>query len=648
MNRVSSLVLVSLLGASTVRAGDVPDWLQQAARAELPAYEAGVPAVVIYDRGRIVVDANGRRVQTLAFALKILSREGRRRAEARAVYTPDTAKVRDLNAWIVRPSGDSTHLGKSAVVDVAVSGNDVYNEARVRVIDASDEIQPGEVFGFESVIEQQAEFNQLVWSFQGRLPVRLSRCELTLPPGWTVKDTWLNHARLEPQLAGSTYAWELRDLAYLAPEPASPDPAGLAPRLALSLLPPVSAAGGLRSFASWQDVARWTSGLHDARAQPDPSVTARAHELTQGRTDELARVQALARFVQRLPYISIQVGIGRFQPHAAAEILAKSYGDCKDKATLLRSLLSVAGIASYPVLVAAEDPRFVRPEWPSPLQFDHVILAIGTTAAAGSPAAVTHPTLGPLLLFDPTDEHSRLGDLPQREQGGAALLAAGDAGWLFTVPTIPPEANHLSRDTRAQLSATGQLSGRLVEKSVGQAAAEERAVYSGRARSDYVSLIERWLARGITGVKATRVEVADDDQGSFRLEVEFATEHYGQSMQGRLMIFKPALVSRRQSVQLTQPQRKQPVIVESLAYDETAHVALPAGFGVDELPAPVELTTSFGDYRLKVETRGDEVILTRRLTTRAAIVPVEQYASVRGFYEKIMAAEQAPVVLVRK
>lgn len=650
LNRLAagSVAFLTLAGARTLPAADAPQWLQQAARSELPAFDATVPAVVLYECGRVVVDESGRRTLSLAYAVKILSREGRDTAVARAAYAPDWAKVRELNAWIVRPSGDATRLGKDAVLDLALAPNDVYNQARVRVIDASNEVQPGETFGFESVVEQQAEFNQLEWSFQRQLPVRLSRLELTPPAGWTVKATWLNHDPLPPQLVGSTSAWELTDLPYLEPEPAAPDAAGLAPRLALSLLPPAAASEKLQGFASWQDVSRWTSRLYDERVEPDQNVRARARELTQGIADELERIRVIARFVQRIPYISIQVGSGRVQPHAATEILARSYGDCKDKATLMRSLLRVAGIDSYPVLVSAADPRFVRAEFPSPLQFDHVILAIRAAASIEVPAVVTHPTLGRLLLFDPTDELTRLGDLPQREQGGAALLAAGDAGALLTLPTLPPEASRLHRETRARLSATGQLSGSIVETSLGQAATEERRSWASRARADYTTLIEHWLARGITGVKATRVEANDDGQGGFRLEVEFAAERYGQSMQGRLMIFKPTLVSRRRSVELTKPTRRYPVVVESDAQEETARISLPPGFQVDELPPAVDLAVPFGSYRLLVEAGADEVVLTRRLVTRAALVPVEQYASVRDFYKTIMAAEQAPVVLARK
>lgn len=641
-------IVPALLAGAGLHAADAPDWLLSAAGAKIPSYDAKVPAVVIVDDGRVTVDESGRRTESLAYAVKVLSREGRYSAVARAVYETDSAKMSELKAWIVRASGDVKRFGKAETVDVALVHNDVYNEARVRLISASNDILPGDVFGYEAVVERQAFFNQLEWSFQTRLPVRSSRCEVVLPPGWKAKGTMLNRSALEPVVTGSTYSWELRDLPFLEHEPASPGVASLAPRLALDFVAPPGTQRAPASFATWQDVSRWASSLHDPRAQPDPTLVARARGLTQGLTNDLDRIRAIGRFVQRLPYISIQIGVGRFQPHAASETLAKSYGDCKDKANLMRSLLSAVGIVSYPLAVSADDRSFVRPEWPSPAQFNHVIIAIKTPAAKGQPAAVQHPALGTLLLFDPTDEHTVLGDLPQDEQGGAALLAAGDAGGLITIPTIPSEANRLIRETSAELAVTGGLTGRIVEQSSGQTAVGERRLWKASARPEYVTTIEEWLARGMPGVKATRVEATDDEKGSFRLEAEFGTERYGQMMQGRLMIFKPVLVGRRQALVLTQAQRKLPVVLDAEAYEETASIKLPAGFAVDELPTPVKLTTAFGSYELLVEAQGAEAVLTRRLTTQAVTVPVDQYAAVRTFFEKIMAAEQAPVVLVRK
>jgi hypothetical protein len=90
------------------------------------------------------------------------------------------------------------------------------------------------------------------------------------------------------------------------------------------------------------------------------------------------------------------------------------------------------------------------------------------------------------------------------------------------------------------------------------------------------------------------------------------------------------------------------VSLDAAAFSETVRVELPEGFAVDELPAPVSVEASFGTYATTVETKAGEVLFGRRQVVRRTILPPEEYAAVRAFYDKIRASEQAPVVLIRK
>jgi hypothetical protein len=99
---------------------------------------------------------------------------------------------------------------------------------------------------------------------------------------------------------------------------------------------------------------------------------------------------------------------------------------------------------------------------------------------------------------------------------------------------------------------------------------------------------------------------------------------------------------------LTDVKRKHPVVLTSNAYSETVRLKLPAGFDVDEMPDAVKLDSSFGSYATNYEIKDGQLLFTRKLVQRAGTIPVEQYNSVRSFFEKIRAAEQAPVVLARK
>jgi hypothetical protein len=119
-------------------------------------------------------------------------------------------------------------------------------------------------------------------------------------------------------------------------------------------------------------------------------------------------------------------------------------------------------------------------------------------------------------------------------------------------------------------------------------------------------------------------------------------------MQGRLMVFKPAVVSRREILALTAATRKHPVVLRANAYSETVKVQLPAGFTVDEVPDAVKIETPFGSYVTSYEVNNNQLIFKRKLSQQAMTIAATDYETVRKFFESIRAAENAPVVLAKK
>ena len=128
----------------------------------------------------------------------------------------------------------------------------------------------------------------------------------------------------------------------------------------------------LTTFESWEQIGRWYASLERDRRKPSPEVKAKADELTKGLTSDLEKTEALYDFVAiNFRYVSLSLGVGRYQPHAASDVLHNQYGDCKDKHTLLASMLEAEGLHASSVLINSS--RKLDPDVPSPSQFDHVI-----------------------------------------------------------------------------------------------------------------------------------------------------------------------------------------------------------------------------------------------------------------------------------
>jgi hypothetical protein len=649
---VSVFLAACLQAVATAKGDEAPAWLRQAASITVPTYGKDVHAVTLHDESRKTLEEDGRTTTVTYYAVRILTREGRGNAEAHEYYNNGSGNVKEMRAWLIRPSGEVRAYGKKEIIDRARVDNDVYNEAREKIISAEDEAGAGCVFGYEIITEERKVFSQFVWYFQSLTPVMMSRLTVALPQGWRADAITFNHSKIEPSASGASYTWELRDLPPVETEPASPKFSKLAARIAVNIFPPQGKATMLKSFASWKDVSRYSSELSDPQAGFNEPMAAKARELTANAKTEFERIQAIGLYTQSVNYISIQIDVGRgggYRPHAAVDVFNKNYGDCKDKANLMRAMLKSLGVESYPVVIFSGDPNQVEPEWPSPHQFNHCIIAVKVSEETQAPTIVKHPSLGRLLIFDPTDDDTPFGDLPDHEQGSYALIVAGDAGELMKMPVTPPEANRLERAVEAELSADGTLTAKVSERSFGQAAVEERRHFKRADRPQYVKDIERWITQTAPSANVLKSEPNDDARGGkFALDVEFKSPNYAQSMRGKLMVFKPAVVSYRSSVSLTEAKRKYPVVLDSEAYDETVKIKLPEGFDVDEMPDAVDVNQPFGNYAAKCEVKDGLLIFRRSLALKAGTIPVEQYAAVRGFFERIRAVEQTPVVLVKK
>ncbi|HYX41820.1 MAG TPA: DUF3857 domain-containing protein, partial [Pyrinomonadaceae bacterium] len=132
-----------MCGPAFAAGDDVPAWLQQAAAASAPTYAQDVPGVVLQDEEQVTISPDGHIVRTTTFAVRILTREGRALAIAYKPYATDTGKVRELRAWLIHPGGQFKRYGKDETVDTVADINDVYDESRIKVIDAHEDAEAG-------------------------------------------------------------------------------------------------------------------------------------------------------------------------------------------------------------------------------------------------------------------------------------------------------------------------------------------------------------------------------------------------------------------------------------------------------------------------------------------------------------------------
>ncbi len=651
----AALLMLLACPALASAADQAPDWLRAVEQTTMTVPRKGNPAVVLLEDTLLEVSARGSFTTRVRYAVRVLTAEGNKQAVARVLYNVDSMKVKSLQAWLIAPDGKVTVYGKRRIVDAAVhtSALELYGEARQQLIIATDEAKPGAVFGYEAVVEETSVISQHMVRFQSTLPVERATYTVQVPVGWRLAAHPFNQAPACTESAGGRYTWTATATPALELEPLAPPAPTFAPWVAIDLVPPAAPkAATLRvAFASWAEISAYFSPRYEAAAVPDVAMKAKADELVRGKPDLFARLQALAGYAQDVNYISIQLdasNAGGMIPRPAPRVFRTNYGDCKDKATMLRALLATQGIASFPLIVQSGRTTHLREDWPSPLQFNHAILAIQVDASVDSPAVFTHPELGRLLVFDPTNEFAPIGSLADTLLADKGLLLAGARGGLIALPAERPESNRMERHVRATLDDLGGISGTIEEEFFGQASAGARAERRRNGETEFRRRIERWLAGTLPAAQTTRVESADFwAENRFTMATDFASSKYGKLMRDELIVFKPILVARRGAVALRKGPRTQPVLLRPSRYTERTEITLPPGCTVEESVRPVALTTAFGSYQAACTTEGGKLIFQRSLDLQAAELSVSDFEAVRGFFEKIIQTEQTPVVLRR-
>jgi len=487
-----------------------------------------------------------------------------------------------------------------------------------------------------------------IWSMQEDIPVEEALLRLSLPSGWSYKANWVNSAAIAPVANGSSeWSWEVRELAPIDTEERErPAFLALQARLQLAFAP----TGMEPVFATWSSIGKWAEELAQPRRQPTPELITKVQQLTTGSGGFDDTVARLAAFAQgEIRYVAIELGIGGFQPHAAGDVFHHHYGDCKDKATLLGTMLQVVGIPSRNVLIFAEH-GVTREDSPGNF-FNHVILAIElpATSKASYRSVVQSKSGQRYLIFDPTNEFVPLGELPEYEQGNFALLTGKDGGELIRLPVFEPPQNRRERTGKFTIAENGEVSGELTVNSTGWHAMDQREWARRATELERTKAAERALAHSLQGVALKDVKF----DNLYQIDKEVLT-HFTFSapaflkQAGPLLVFQPCVFGG-ESIRLDWKKRRYPVELRATRDDvDNYEIALPAGYVVEDLPDPVQIDVGFASYRSTISSKDGVVHYRREYIVRDPEVPLSKLGELRLLEEAIARDESASVVVKKK
>jgi cellulose synthase operon protein C len=397
------------------------------------------------------------------------------------------------------------------------------------------------------------------------------------------------------------------------------------PLLPEPTMPPLGEVLGhihVSTYRTWDDIATWYAGLSKDQLIADDEVRRRVGVLTKGLTDPIAKVRAIyGEVVQRTRYVALEFGIYGYKPRPSALTFARGWGDCKDKAALIVTMLKEAGIPANMVLVRTgmrgefeTDPASLAP-------FDHAIAYV--------------PSLD--LFLDGTAEYTGTTELPAFDRGALALIVEESGkGKLTHLPNPPAEATRRTRRIDANLSPEGVAQLDVKVETSGALAAEARQRYHAKAtRRERVSrdlageFADFELAPGAAGLEMNDLEDIEQPVKTHAKGRASLGRHEGSELSipigptARLVGSFASLSTRKQDMRMH---------VRSTLEDELV-IHLPPAFKVKTLPEPVQQTSPLGRLSVTAEVAGSTVTVKTRVAFDKTRVTPAEYAEWRAFCE---------------
>lgn len=381
-------------------------------------------------------------------------------------------------------------------------------------------------------------------------------------------------------------------------------------------------------------MGKWYFNLSKDCSQPDNDIINKVKELTKNAKSREEQISSIYNFVcQKIRYVGVELGPHGFKPHQAKDVFHLMYGDCKDKANLMKAMLKVSGIESYLTIINARGK--IEKDIPFPGQFNHAIIAVKNG--------------NNFLFLDPTSEVYRYPQIPPSDQNKYVLIAKQDS-ILAKTPLFSPEENYRKREIKAILNENGDLK---AEVNI-----ETKGIYDAYMRSGfrYLKEIERKRAisaelnRVIPGTNILSFEVKgiENLENNVTEKYSFKTTSFATRIKNKI-IFTPGLLDKlRDTSIVAMEKRNYPLRFGYLNKKEEDIVyTLPENFDVEIIPSSVEIKNDFAYFKYQIKTDGKKIYYSRILEIKKDEISPAEYPAFRNFYRNISKIDRLPVILTR-
>jgi len=591
-------------------------------------------AIVLLADEKFEITPDGKQVADMHYIIKILNERGKEKFSETAIdYDSTYEKVELGYARTISPQGRVTDVGSRHIRDVSKYLNfPIYSNAHVYIISFPD-ISEGAVIEYRFKIIRNQLINKkdfvLSYPVQASEPIARAEFRLKTPPETKLHIDFLNReynnfsAVLEPKVqkdsTGIVYSWGFRDIPQIIPETKMPPDIEVNPTIVLS------------SFSGWQDLYAWWWNLAKDKIKADGPIKEKIRALLNGKGTPEEKIRAIYNFcAQEIRYVAVEYGQAGYEPHAAQDTFKNKYGDCKDKAILLVTMLREAGFSASPVLISTKSYYNLREDFPSML-FNHAIAIVD---------------LGEESVFmDATAETCAFGDLPADDQQRRVLVFKNDGYAIKTTPLFSPGHNLLKQVLNINTNADETLSADKTILTFGLYDQSQRYWLRYTTPELIGETLKQKIQEISIGGKLKDYEIKNLDDLNTPVVLKFwfsGPEYFTEA--GRLRIM-PQLASLDTSL-VAKEARRFPIDFGVLESKEMIfEIAIPTDFVVKYIPESISEDSPWFGFKAEYSSGRGKVYLKQKSELKRNLVEAKEYPAFKAFFEGLAKKLKQRIIL---
>lgn len=615
--------------------GSTPNALAAASLLDSVKGVTGEDAVYLADVTSVRVQTSGLSSRFTQVVVKVLTDRGVESFRQLPInWSPDRQEVRVLKARISKPDGSAVDSFSDQDHNINEPWTGMYYDARVRVL-TFPALAPGDVLEVQYRVDDTAVDNLLsdywgdVDAVQSVFPKKRYLYAVDMPKErplyWnkSALPAWVAVTQ-QPQGDRVLYRFEAAEVAKIVPEPQMPGYAEVSTPLHVS------------TYKTWEDVGQFYWGLVRDQLTPNDELKKTVEKALAGvdKRDEAKVVAAIYDFVvTNTRYVALEFGIHGYKPYPVSRVLARRFGDCKDKASLIVAMLKVAGVDSRLVLLRMRHLGALSGEPASLSAFNHAIAYV--------------PSLG--LFLDGTAEFHGSRELPNADRVANVLIVepTGPSRFL-TTPEAEPRENLTTLAMEVQLKAEGAVTASGSITSLGQSAPEMRRTYETVATR--TATFEQQWGSSFPGMTASEVTVSDPKalEQPAVLGFKVLIPRYAEAAPAMLR-FYPFGASRAFTQALAPlAERKWDVVLPGTWTNRFSMTYTPPpGWAAGEIPAEVVEDSPFGSLRITVRAADGKLYAEGEMTLARARIGAKEYPAFREWLLRVDQAFSRKLTVVK-